>query len=77
MRFAITSLVAGAVITGGSLGCEFLGGAAVGAGATGAGYEYKSHEQLEDLDDDYEDGRISKKEYLERKKEIEEGSVIY
>ena len=25
----------------GQAGCEFIGGAAVGAGATGAGYEYR------------------------------------
>jgi len=27
----------------GRSGCAFLGGAAVGAGATGAGYEYQAH----------------------------------
>jgi hypothetical protein len=77
MRIAITFLVASALITGGSLGCQFLGGTAVGAGATSAGYEYKSHEQLEELEDDFEEGRISKKEYLERKEEIEDGSIVY
>ena len=27
----------------GQAGCEFIGGAAVGAGATGAGYEYQAY----------------------------------
>jgi hypothetical protein len=30
-------------------GCEFIGGAAVGAGATGAGYEYNAYRQMQQL----------------------------
>jgi hypothetical protein len=58
-------------------GCEFLGGAAAGALATGAGYEYNSKRQMDRLEDDYKNERISRREYEERKKQIENGSVVY
>jgi hypothetical protein len=60
-------------------GCDshFLGGAAVGAGGASAGYEYQNHEALEDLERDFEKGRISREEYLDRKREIEKRSIIY
>ncbi|HKL48620.1 MAG TPA: hypothetical protein VJ882_03100 [Desulfuromonadales bacterium] len=60
-------------------GCsrEFVGGAAVGAGGAGAAYEYQNKEALEQLEEDFEEGRIDKEEYLRRKKEIEEQSVVY
>jgi len=58
-------------------GCEFLGGAATGALATGAGYEYQAHRQKERLEDDLRSGRISREEYRDRKQQIERGSLIY
>jgi hypothetical protein len=58
-------------------GCEFIGGAAVGAGATGAGYEYNAYRQMQKLEEDYKAERISRREYEERKKQIEAGSLIY
>jgi hypothetical protein len=58
-------------------GCEFIGGAAVGAGATGAGYEYQAHRQMQRLEDDYKNKKISREEYEDRKKQIEKGSIIY
>ena len=58
-------------------GCEFIGGAAVGAGATGAGYEYNAYRQMQKLEEDYKAERISRREYEERKKQIEAGSIIY
>jgi hypothetical protein len=58
-------------------GCEFLGGAAAGALATGAGYEYNSKRQMDKLEDDYRNERISRSEYEQRKRQIENGSVIY
>lgn len=58
-------------------GCAFLGGAAVGSLATGAGYEINNHNQMERLEADYRNERISRKEYLERKAQIEKGSIIY
>jgi hypothetical protein len=58
-------------------GCAFLGGAAVGAGATGAGYEYQAYRQMQELEDDYKNKRISREEYEDRKKQIEKGSILY
>lgn len=58
-------------------GCEFLGGAAVGSLATGAGYEINNKRQMDRLEDDYKHERISRREYEERKRQIEAGSIIY
>lgn len=58
-------------------GCAFLGGAATGALATGAGYEINSKRQMDKLEDDYKNERISRREYEDRKKQIESGSIIY
>ena len=44
-------------------GCAFLGGAAVGALATGAGYEVNSNRQMDRLEDDFRRERISRGEY--------------
>jgi hypothetical protein len=61
----------------GQAGCEFIGGAAVGAGATGAGYEYNAYRQMQQLEEDYKNRKISREEYEDRKKQIEKGSLIY
>jgi hypothetical protein len=58
-------------------GCEFLGVAAVGGLATGAGYEINANRQLDRLEDDFRRERISRREYEERKRQIERGSIIY
>jgi hypothetical protein len=58
-------------------GCEFIGGAAVGALGAGAGYEYNAKRQMDRLEDDYKKERISRSEYEERKRQIESGSLIY
>jgi len=58
-------------------GCAFLGGAAVGALGTSAGYEINAHSQMERLENDYKSERISRAEYLSRKSQIEKGSIIY
>lgn len=58
-------------------GCAFLGGAALGAAGTGAAYEINARQQLERLEADYKAERISRREYEERKKQIEAGSLIY
>ena len=58
-------------------GCAFLGGAAVGAAGAGTAYEVKNKEKLDELDEEYAEGRISRDEYLRRKREIDEGSVVY
>jgi hypothetical protein len=58
-------------------GCAFLGGAAVGSLATGAGYEINAKQQMDKLEEDYKNERISRREYEQRKKQIEAGSIIY
>ncbi len=58
-------------------GCAFLGGAATGVLATGAGYEIQAKRQMDRLDDDLKNDRISRREYEQRKQQIEAGSIIY
>ena len=58
-------------------GCAFLGGAAVGSVATGAGYEINNKQQMDRLEDDYRNERLSRQEYEARKSQIERGSIIY
>jgi hypothetical protein len=58
-------------------GCQFLGGAATGALATGAGYEIQAKRQMDRLEDDFKSGRISREEYESRKRQIESGSIVY
>ena len=58
-------------------GCQFLGGAATGVLATGAGYEINAKRQMDRLEDDYRRERISRREYEIRKSQIESGSIIY
>jgi hypothetical protein len=68
-------LFAGAGVTACSR--EFVGGAAVGAAGAGAAYEYSNKRQLDDLKEQYESGKIDRDEYLRRKKEIEDRSLVY
>jgi hypothetical protein len=61
----------------GQSGCAFLGGAAVGALGTSAGYEYNAHTKMDQLEEDYKNERISRAEYESRKSQIEKGSIVY
>lgn len=54
-------------------GCALL----VGAGAAGGAYEYQNKRQLDRLEQEFSEGKINREEYLKRKKQIDEGSVIY
>ncbi len=60
-------------------GCspQFWGGAATGALGAGAGYELRARQQLNQLEDDFKAGRITREQYEDRKQEIERGSIIY
>jgi hypothetical protein len=58
-------------------GCAFLGGAATGVLATGAGYEINAKRQMDRLEEDYRDEKISRAEYEQRKRQIESGSIVY
>lgn len=70
-------LVLALMVAVGQSGCAFLGGAALGAAGTSAGYEINAHSQMNKLEDDYKHERISRKEYESRKAQIEKGSIIY
>jgi hypothetical protein len=75
-----TMKILGTLLLLGSLGlggCEFVAGAATGALATGAGYEINANRQLNKLEDDYRNERISRREYERRKDQLERGSIIY
>ena len=61
----------------GQSGCAFLGGAAVGALGSSAGYEINAHSKMNQLEDDYKAERISRREYDARKSQLEKGSLIY
>jgi hypothetical protein len=54
-----------------------LGGAALGAAGTSVAYEVNAHNQMEKLDSDYGSERISRREYENRKRQIEAGSILY
>jgi hypothetical protein len=70
-------LVLALMVAVGQSGCAFLGGAALGAAGTSAGYEINAHSQMSKLDADYKAEKISRKEYESRKSQIEKGSIIY
>jgi len=58
-------------------GCQFIGGAATGALATGAGYEIQAKRQMDRLEEDLRNEKISRREYEARKRQIEAGSILY
>jgi len=70
-------LVSVLMIALGQSGCMFLGGAAVGALGTSAGYEINAKSKMDQVEDDYKNERISRKEYEARKSQIEKGSIVY
>jgi len=45
--------------------------------AAGAGCEINNKRQMDRLEDDYRNERISRREYESRKSQIEHGSIIY
>lgn len=66
------SVASGCATREGSAAGGALGGAAVGAGA----YEYSSHRQMQQVEQDYKAGRIDRREYEIRKNQIEKGSIF-
>ena len=58
-------------------GCAFLGGAALGALGTSAGYEINANSKMDQLEEDYKAERISRAEYQSRKSQLEKGSILY
>jgi hypothetical protein len=74
MRSLAALLLLGSLALG---GCEFVAGTATGALATGAGYEINAKRQMDRIEDDYRNERISRRDYERRKSQIERGSIIY
>jgi hypothetical protein len=72
-----TLLILATLVILGPWGCAFVGGAALGTLATGAAYEISNKQQMDRLEDDYINERISRTEYEQRKRQIEAGSIIY
>lgn len=70
-------LVLALMVALGQSGCAFMGGAAVGALGTGAGYEINAYSKMNELEDDYKAERISRSEYESRKSQLEKGSILY
>lgn len=69
LPFVVLALVAGCSSKAGNV--------ALGAGAAGGVYEYSNKQQIEALDRDLAEGKISKEEYDRRRKEIEGRSIVY
>lgn len=57
-------------------GCQFTAGAATGALAPGAGYEINAKRQGP-VEDDYRRERISRRDYQQRKEQLERARLIY
>ena len=58
------------------VGCGFLGGAALGGAGAATAYEYQAKQALDELEEEFKQGRISREEYLERKEAIQERSLV-
>ncbi|HEV8724825.1 MAG TPA: hypothetical protein VGW77_29780 [Candidatus Binatia bacterium] len=61
----------------GQWGCQFVGGAASGNRTPVSGYNSNSHYQMNQLEGDYRDQRISRKDYDFRKGQVEIGFILY
>jgi hypothetical protein len=57
-------------------GCQALVGGAVGAGATGGGYELHMNNQKKRVQEDLDEGRIDRAEYEIRMDQIQRDSFI-
>lgn len=65
--------ISAAVVLNGCSTREVLTGAAAG----GAAYEYSNKRAMDELQADYDAGRIDAQEYERRKREIEQRSLVY
>lgn len=72
----LAGLLAGTVLVVGCSQDAAVGGA-VGAAAVGGAYEYQNKRALDRLEDEYRNGRISRREYERRRQEIKNRSIIY
>ena len=76
-KLPLVVLVIGALLLGGCGNRSLWGGAAVGAAAAGGAYEYQNKQAMDQLEEEYQAGQISREEYERRKAEIEGRSVVY
>ena len=60
------------------MGCSgaFWGGTGAGALGAGAGYEIKAEREMNQLDEDLKNGKITQQEYNIRKDQIKKGSLL-
>ncbi len=65
------------MIAFGQWGCQFLGGSASGNNTPVSGYNSNSHYQMNQLEEDYRDQRISRRDYEIRKGQVEIGFILY
>jgi hypothetical protein len=61
----------------GQWGCQFVGGAASGNRTPVSRYNSNSHYEMNQLEEDYRDQRISHRDYEIRKGRIEIGFILY
>lgn len=71
----IPMVLAGLILAG--CGNKAVTGAAVGAAAAGGAYEYQNKQAMDQLEEDYRRGYISRDEYERRRAEIGDKSLIY
>jgi len=75
--YPIVALLGVATLAASGCTTREVASGAAGAAAAGGAYEYQHKQALEELKEDYEEGRISREEYERRKEAIEDRSVIY
>lgn len=69
------AVVVAAIALGGC--ASKAGNVALGAGAAGAAYEYSNKRQVDALERERQEGKISQEEYDRRRKEVENRSAVY
>lgn len=76
MKIHVINLILALLLLTGLSGCSTRE-MATGAAAGGAAYEYSNKRAMDELQQEYDAGRINRDEYERRKKEIEERSLVY
>ena len=61
----------------GQWGCQFIGGSASGNITPVSGYDANSHYQMNQLEEDCRDQRISRRDYEVRKGQVEIRFILY
>jgi hypothetical protein len=61
----------------GQWGCQFVGGTASGNKTPVSRYDSNSHYQMNQLEEDYRAQRISRRDYENRKGQLEIGFILY